>query len=203
MSIIVCVSFLYMITLPKLPYDYNALEPYIDEETMRIHHTKHHQAYVDKLNIVLEKYPAIKSDTVETLLSTLNTLPMDEKDKILLRNHGGGHVNHTFFWTIMGKTKAVNQELQEKIQTTFGSVDEFKQLFTQTALSHFGSGWVWLVENKKGKLELYSTPNQDSPYLLGHKPLITLDLWEHAYYLKYQNRKAEYINSWWNVLTVI
>lgn len=192
-----------MITLPALPYQYNALVPFIDEETMRIHHTKHHQAYIDKLNLVLEKYPLLQSDSVDSLLQKLETLPMEPKDKIQLNNNGGGHSNHTFFWSIMGTTKHVDPDLSKKITATFGSVDAFKKAFTEGALQHFGSGWMWLVENSNKELLLYSTPNQNSPHLSGHTPKITLDLWEHAYYLAYQNRKADYIKNWWNVVSVI
>lgn len=193
----------YMITLPKLTYAYNALEPFIDEQTMRIHHTKHHQAYIDKLNAVLEKYPSYQSKSVEYLLTNLETLEVDPKDRIALRNHGGGHVNHTFFWTLMGKNKEIDDVLSKRIQKKYGSIDAFKDIFSQTALSHFGSGWAWLVENKKKELDIYSTSNQDSPYLTHDKPLIALDIWEHAYYLLYQNRRAEYIKNWWNVLKIL
>ena len=192
-----------MITLPTLTYAYDALEPYIDEETMHIHHTKHHQAYIDKLNVVLEKYPALRSESIEQLLLRFDTLKTDPTDKILLRNHGGGHINHTFFWTLLSKTKSVNQNLLTKITKEFGSLTSFQEEFGNKALSHFGSGWMWLVENSSKELEMYSTPNQDSPYLKGHTPLVALDVWEHAYYLKYQNRRAEYIKNWWNVLKIL
>jgi len=192
-----------MITLPTLNFEYNALEPYIDQETMRIHYTKHHQAYIDKLNLVLDKYPELQSESIETLLGKLESLRMDPKDRVLLKNHGGGHVNHAFFWTILGVKKAIDHNLLNRITTTYGSFEEFKKQFTDTALSHFGSGWMWLVENKEKKLEMYSTPNQDSPYLSGSKPILALDLWEHAYYLKYQNRKADYITAWWKVVKIL
>jgi len=192
-----------MITLPKLPYAFDALEPYIDAHTMEIHHDKHHQTYVDKLNAVLTKYPALENTPVEKLLAKLGSLHMDEKDKAALKNMGGGHVNHAFFWEVMGPKKFPDKDLVIRITKKFGSVEEFKKIFTEAAVGHFGSGWVWLVANEKKDLELYTTPNQDSPYLTGHIPLITLDLWEHAYYLKYQNRRAEYVANWWNVLTLI
>lgn len=190
-------------TLPPLPYAYNALEPYIDEMTMKIHHDKHHQAYIDKLNIVLEKYPDLSNKKLEDLTRDILNLGMEEKDIILLQNHGGGHLNHTFFWTIMGPKKETDAKLIARIEKHFGSLDEFKDLFSTTALNVFGSGWAWLVENSKGELEVYSTANQNSPYLNNHTPLIGLDVWEHAYYLKYQNRRVEYIKNWWNVLKLL
>lgn len=189
--------------LPRLPYEYDALEPYIDAKTMEIHHTKHHQTYVDKLNAVLEKHPEIADQKLEDLMINWNSLKMDEKDKMALRNHAGGHMNHSFFWTIMGKSKDVDKDLVKRIKKTFGSIIQFKTLFSDTATNHFGSGWAWLVEDENKKLVVYSTPNQDSPYLKNNTPLITLDLWEHAYYLKYQNRRPEYIQNWWNVLKLI
>lgn len=190
-------------TLPPLPYSYDALEPYIDAKTMEIHHTKHHQAYVDKLNAALEKYPELQEKPLEDLLKDLNSLGIDEKDKTAIRNHGGGHLNHSLFWQIMGPVKDLNDVLMREIADDFGSIEEFKKLFTEAAANHFGSGWAWLVKDDSGKLEIYSLPNQDSPYLKGHTPIIGLDVWEHAYYLKYQNRRPEYIESWWNVLKLI
>ena len=192
-----------MIDLPKLPYAYNALEPFIDAKTMEIHHDKHHKAYVDKLNVVLAKYPKFEKTPIEDLLKKLPVLTMDEKDRTALKNMGGGHINHAFFWTVMGPKKEIDKKLIARIEKKFCSVESFKKLFTEIASSHFGSGWAWLVENKKKELEMYSTPNQDSPFLQGHTPIITLDLWEHAYYLKYQNRRAEYVATWWNVLKLI
>lgn len=190
-------------TLPKLTYEYNALEPFIDAQTMEIHHTKHHQAYVDKLNGVLEKYPQYAEQPLDRLMQDLTKLEMDKKDMTLLQNNGGGHLNHSFFWTIMAPKKARDEALISRIEKKFGTVDEFKNLFTETAIGRFGSGWAWLVENEKQELEVYSTPNQDSPYLKNHTPLIGLDVWEHAYYLKYQNKRAEYVKNWWNVLKLI
>jgi Fe-Mn family superoxide dismutase len=189
--------------LPPLPYSYDALEPYIDAKTMEIHHTKHHQAYTDKLNAVLEKYPDLSATPIEELFRNFVTLQMSDADKTILRNNGGGYVNHNLFWEIMGPKKEVDEGLSKEIIQTFGSVDEFKKLFTEAALNQFGSGWAWLVRDENGKLQIYSTPNQDSPYLKGHTPIICLDVWEHAYYLKYQNRRAEYIENWWNVLKLI
>ncbi|MDP3991523.1 MAG: superoxide dismutase [Candidatus Colwellbacteria bacterium] len=190
-------------TLPQLPYVYNALEPYIDARTMEIHHAKHHQGYVDKLNTVLEKYPDLREKPLEDLLRSLNDLGVDEKDRTAIRNHGGGHLNHSLFWQIMGPKKEQGEALVSEIEKTFGSVDEFKKLFSEVAATHFGSGWAWLTRNEAGKLLLYSLPNQDSPYLKNHTPIIGLDIWEHAYYLKYQNRRPEYIEAWWNVLKLI
>jgi Fe-Mn family superoxide dismutase len=167
---------------------------------MEIHHTKHHQAYIDKLNAVLEKYPVLAEKKLEDLLRELSSLPVEEADRTAIKNHGGGHLNHSLFWQIMGSQKEIDQELIGEIEKTFGSVDEFKKVFTQTAMAHFGSGWAWLARDQGGVLKVYSLPNQDSPYLKGHTPLIGLDIWEHAYYLKYQNRRQEYVNSWWSVL---
>lgn len=190
-------------SLPKLPYAYDALEPVIDAQTMELHHAKHHQTYVDKLNAVLVKYSALAERNIEDLLRNLPSLEMEEMDRTALRNHGGGHANHSFFWQILGPQKEVDQGLVSEIGKTFGSVDEFKKVFEQAAVSHFGSGWAWLVRNEKGELQIYSLPNQDSPLTKGHTPLITLDLWEHAYYLKYQNRRAEYAANWWTILKLL
>jgi superoxide dismutase, Fe-Mn family len=189
--------------LPKLSYEFNSLEPWIDAKTMELHYTKHHQAYLDKLNLILAKYPKLEQNKIEDMMTNINQLPMDDKDKLVFRNAGGGHLNHTFFWSIMGPKKILDNQLSERIINKYGSIDNFKKLMSETALNHFGSGWGWLVENSKGDLEVYSTPNQDSPLLAGHKPLIAIDVWEHAYYLKYQNRRVEYINAWWNVLKLI
>lgn len=190
-------------SIPKLPYSYEALEPYIDAKTIEIHHTKHHQAYVDKLNLILEKYPTIVDEPLESLLYNLQKLEMDEKDKIILKNNIGGHINHSLFWEIMAPKKTMNSTLIEEIAKTFSSLDSFKKLFSETALTLFGSGWAWLVRNQASKIEVYATPNQDSPYMKGDTPIFCIDVWEHAYYLKYQNRRAEYIENWWNVLKLI
>ena len=195
--------------LPKLPYSYNALEPYIDTQTMGIHHGKHHQAYIDKLNLVLEKYPELADKKLEELIKELPSLTMDEADKKAIHNNGGGHLNHSFFWQIMAPQKQVDEALLEEIKKTFGSTEEFKKVFSNVATTHFASGWAWLVRlpaqagDKKNKLQIYSLPNHEFPYLKGHQPVIVLDLWEHAYYLKYQNRRAEYIENWWNVLKLL
>ncbi len=192
-----------MFTLPKLNYDYNALEPFIDAMTMEIHHSKHHQAYLTNLNTVLEKYPAIQELSSEEILKKLNTLEVTEDDRKKIKNHGGGFVNHSLFWEIMGPSKEIDEQLITDINTEFDSIEKFKTDFTQSAIGQFGSGWTWLVYDENNKLKLYSLPNQDSPLTIGHKPAICLDIWEHAYYLKYQNRRADYINNWWNVLKLI
>ena len=189
--------------LPKLSYEYNALEPYIDAKTMEIHYTKHHQAYIDKLNGVLEKYPDLQDVPVDDLLRNLAAVKMDEADKKIMQNHGGGHANHTLFWSIRGPKKEIDEKLVGDIKRDFGSIDEFKKQFTTAALGQFGSGWAWLACDENNKLLVYALPNQDSPHLKGHKPLIGLDVWEHAYYLKYQNRRVEYVEKWWNVLKLI
>ena len=189
--------------LPKLPYDYAALEPYIDAQTMEIHYTKHHQAYVDKLNAAVEKYPDLAEMSVEDLLKNLKTLKIDEKDRMAIQNNGGGHANHTFFWNVMGPKKEIDQALSDEIAATFTSMDEFKKKFAEAATTRFGSGWAWLVRGSDGKLAVYSTANQDSPLMEGKTPIIGLDVWEHAYYLKYQNKRPDYITAWWNVLKLI
>lgn len=189
--------------LPKLPYDYGALEPYIDAKTMEIHYTKHHQAYIDKLNAAVEKYPDLADMSVEGLLKNLDTLKVEEADKTAIRNHGGGHANHSLFWQIMAPKKEVDEKLVADIKEVFGSVDEFKKQFTDIATKQFGSGWAWLARDDNGKLHLHGLANQDSPLLHGHTPVLGLDVWEHAYYLKYQNKRPDYITAWWNVLKLI
>jgi len=189
--------------LPRLAYAYNALEPYIDAATMEVHYSKHHQKYLDNFNAVLEKYPDLQELSGEDILKKISTLQVDEKDRIAIKNNGGGYVNHSFFWSILGPQKELNQALTEEITKEFGSIDEFKKAFTQASVGHFGSGWSWLVRDENDKLKVYSLPNQDSPLSLGHTPLIALDLWEHAYYLKYQNRRPEYVDNFWNVLKII
>ncbi len=189
--------------LPQLEYGYDALEPYIDARTMEIHHSKHHQFYIDKLNAVLEKYPNLAEKKLEELIKDLPNSTIDESDKKTIHNNGGGHLNHSFFWQIMSPKKEIDEALYEEIKSTFGSPEEFKKLFSHTAATHFGSGWAWLARDEQNKLQIYSLPNHDFPYLKGHQPIIVLDLWEHAYYLKYQNRRAEYIENWWNVLKLL
>ncbi len=189
--------------LPSLAYTYTALEPYIDAKTMEIHHTKHHQGYTDKLNAVLEKYPFLQELGLEELLRGLKDIAMDEKDKIILKNNGGGYINHKLFWETMDPKNQANESLLSEIAQTFGSIEEFKTAFSDVAKNHFGSGWAWLARNTEGKLVVYSLPNQDSPYLSGHTPIFGLDVWEHAYYLKYQNRRPEYVENWWNIVKIL
>jgi Fe-Mn family superoxide dismutase len=190
----------YPYSLPQLPYSYDALEPYIDKMTMEIHHTKHHQAYIDNLNSALEKYPEFHNLELEEILRNLNQLP--EEIRIAVRNNGGGHYNHSLFWEIMkpnggGEPKG---KLKEEIEKNFGSFEEFKKIFSETAIKHFGSGWAWLVITSDKKLKVYSMLNQDNPLMNGDIPIMGLDVWEHAYYLKYQNRRAEYVEAWWHVV---
>ena len=186
--------------LPPLPYGYDALEPYIDAQTMQIHHDKHHQAYTDKLNAALEKYPDLQSKSVEELLKDLDSVP--EEIRPAVRNHGGGYFNHSLFWLMMKKGGGGEPEgdLAEAIRGEFGSFAAFKEQFSTAAATVFGSGWAWLVMDKSGELAIVTTPNQDSPVSTGQRPLLALDVWEHAYYLKYQNRRPEYIENWWQVV---
>ena len=185
-------------TLPELAFSYDALEPYIDGATMRIHHTKHHQAYVDNLNKVLEG-TEVDFKSAEDLLSNIDKIPENIRQSVI--NNGGGHVNHSFFWKIMSPEKSKPEgKLLEIVNSTFGSLDKFKQSFTEKAMSLFGSGWVFLIMNPKGELSLKRHSFQNSPLTHGNYPILTIDLWEHAYYLKYQNRRAEYIDAWWNIV---
>ncbi|MGQ9651083.1 MAG: superoxide dismutase [Phycisphaerae bacterium] len=189
--------------LPNLPYDFAALEPYIDEQTMRLHHGKHHAAYVNNLNNALANYPELAAKTIEDLLAKINAVPADIRQTVI--NNGGGHANHALFWTIMapagkGGGGEPGGKLAEAIQSTFGGFDKLKETLNKAAITRFGSGWAWLVVDDKGKLQVYSTANQDSPLMQGHTPILGLDVWEHAYYLKYQNRRPEYIDAWWNVV---
>ncbi|WP_188206166.1 superoxide dismutase [Alkalibacillus aidingensis] len=185
--------------LPELPYAYDALEPHIDKETMNIHHTKHHNTYVTKLNAALEGHADLQDKSLDELLSNLDSLPSDIQTAV--RNNGGGHANHTLFWTILSPNGGGEPtgELADKINEAFGSFDQFKDQFAQAAAGRFGSGWAWLVV-KNGNLEITSTPNQDTPVMEGITPILGLDVWEHAYYLNYQNRRPDYINAFWNVV---
>lgn len=186
-------------TLPNLNYSYQALEPFIDEMTMRIHHTKHHQAYIDQLNLALEKAPEFQDKPLETLLLEIDLLP--EAIRTAVRNHGGGHYNHSFFWKILKPNNGVipNNEVTRAITQTFGSLSAFEEQFKKAVLSRFGSGWGWLINNHEGILTITSTPNQDTPLQQG-KILIGLDVWEHAYYLNYQNRRADYVQSFFKII---
>ena len=183
--------------LPTLPYAYDALEPYIDARTMEIHYTKHHQTYIDKLNAALSDYPDFKDYSAEDLNKSLDKIP--EKIRTAVRNHGGGHANHSFFWPILKKDVAYNGNVADAINGKFGDFESFKKDFSNAAALLFGSGWTWLVV-ADGQLEILTTPNQDSPLTLGKTPVIGLDVWEHAYYLKYQNRRPEYIEAFFNVI---
>jgi len=185
--------------LPKLPYAEDALEPYIDAQTMNIHHTKHHQTYVTNLNAAIEKHPELAGKSLEDLLSDLNAVPEDIRTAV--RNHGGGTYNHNLFWEIMGpKTgNSPSGELTKALESAFNSFDAFKEEFTKAATTRFGSGWAWLVKKGEG-LAVVSTANQDTPLSDGATPILGLDVWEHAYYLKYQNRRPEYITNWWNIV---
>jgi len=187
-------------TLPALPYAPDALEPYIDKMTMEIHHGKHHAAYVANLNKALDSAPALAGKTIEELLAD-NCAVVPENIRTAVRNNGGGHINHSMFWTIMkgggGGTPVGN--LAQAITAAFGSFDSFKEKFNQAGATRFGSGWAWLVSSG-GKLDIYSTANQDSPVMEGKSPVMGLDVWEHAYYLKYQNRRPDYMAAWWNVV---
>jgi Fe-Mn family superoxide dismutase len=187
-------------TLPPLPYDYNALEPHIDEQTMRIHHDKHHAAYVNNLNAALEGHAALQKKSIEELISNLDALP--EAIRTPVRNNGGGHFNHTFFWEIMrpGGGKEPTGRLADAVGKTFGGFAQFKEQFNKACIGRFGSGWGWLTLDRAGTLAIESTPNQDSPVMQGKTAIVGCDVWEHAYYLKYQNRRPDYVAAWWSVV---
>jgi superoxide dismutase, Fe-Mn family len=186
--------------LPSLPYPKDALEPHIDAQTMEIHHGKHHNAYVTNLNKAITGKPELEKKSIEDLISNMDTVPNDIRAAV--RNNGGGHANHSMFWKIMGPNAGgqPSGKLGDDIKATFGSFDSFKEKFEAAGVSRFGSGWAWLVVNKAGKLEIVSTANQDNPIMEGLKPVIGCDVWEHAYYLKYQNRRPDYLKAWWNVV---
>jgi Fe-Mn family superoxide dismutase len=186
--------------LPALPYAHNALEPHIDARTMEIHHGKHHQGYVNNLNKALEGQKILQNKSVEELLSDLEAVP--ESIRAAVRNNGGGHANHSLFWPCMSPNGGgePSGELAEAIKSTFGSFASFKEQFSTAAATRFGSGWAWLCVDKSGGLVVTSTPNQDNPLSAGLKPILGLDVWEHAYYLNYQNRRPDYIAAWWNVV---
>jgi Fe-Mn family superoxide dismutase len=186
-------------SLPPLPYAPDALEPHIDKQTMEIHHGKHHAAYVNNLNAALEKHPELQSKSVEDLIKGIKSVPEDIRTAV--RNNGGGHANHSMFWQIMGP-KAGGQPtgaIADAIKSSFGSFDALKEQFAKAAGGRFGSGWAWVID-QGGKLAIESTPNQDNPLMDGKKPLFGIDVWEHAYYLKYQNRRPDYVAAWWNVV---
>ena len=183
--------------LPALPYAYDALEPFFDAKTMEIHHTKHHQTYVDKLNAALEGNESLQKSSPEDLLKDLNSVP--ENIRTAVRNHGGGHANHSFWWQMLRKDERYRGDIAKAIDAKFGSYDEFKDKFSDTAALLFGSGWTWLVFSN-GDLEIMTTPNQDSPLSQGKTPILGIDVWEHAYYLNYQNRRPDYISAFFNVI---
>jgi Fe-Mn family superoxide dismutase len=185
--------------LPALPYDFNALEPHIDEMTMRIHHGKHHQAYVTNLNGALDKHPELHAKSIDDLLKNLAAVPEDIRT--VVRNNGGGHWNHAMFWRVMGPGAGgpPTGAIDDAIKGAFGSYDTFREEFAKAAMGRFGSGWAWLIDDG-GKLAVTSTANQDNPVMDGKKVIFGLDVWEHAYYLKYQNRRADYVGAWWNVI---
>ncbi len=187
-------------TLPPLPYDYAALEPHIDEQTMRIHHDKHHAGYVNNLNAALEGQAALQNKSLEDLLGGIGSVP--DAIRTAVRNNGGGHANHTLFWEVMapGGAKEPSGAFAQALGQAFGSVDAFKEQFSKAGATRFGSGWAWLVRGKDGGLAVESTANQDSPLMEGKFPVLGCDVWEHAYYLKYQNRRADYLAAWWNVV---
>lgn len=189
--------------LPPLPYAYDALEPYIDKRTMEFHHDKHHAAYVKNLNEAISKHANLKGKSVEELITNLNNIPEDIRKTV--RNNGGGHLNHTMFWEIMSpnpdnKPRQPEGEIAKAIEKAFGSFAKFQDQFNEAGNKQFGSGWAWLVRDKSGNLKVTSTPNQDSPISEGMFPIMGNDVWEHAYYLNYQNRRADYLKSWWNVV---
>jgi Fe-Mn family superoxide dismutase len=186
-------------TLPPLPYAPDALEPHIDKQTMEIHHGKHHQAYVNNLNTALEKHPDLQSKSVEDLIRGISTVPEDIRTAV--RNNGGGHANHTMFWQIMGPHAGGQPTgaIADAITSSFGGFDAFKEQLAKAGVGRFGSGWAWVIDHG-GKLVIESTANQDSPLMEGKKPVLGIDVWEHAYYLKYQNRRPDYISAWWNVV---
>jgi len=186
--------------LPPLPYAYDALEPHIDARTMEIHHSKHHATYVNNLNAAIENQPALQNKSIEEILRHLDQVP--ESVRTAVQNNGGGHANHTLFWEVMtpGGSSQPTGKLAEAINAAFGSFEGFKEQFTKAAAGRFGSGWAWLVVTPEGKLAVYSTANQDSPLSKGDTPILGIDVWEHAYYLKYQNRRPEYINAFYNVI---
>ena len=186
-------------SLPPLPYPSDALEPHIDKQTMEIHHGKHHNAYVTNLNAALEKHPDLQSKSADDLIKNLNAVP--EAVRTAVRNNGGGHVNHTMFWQIMGPKAggAPTGAIADALNSSFGSFDAFKEQLSKAGVGRFGSGWAWVID-QGGKLVIESTPNQDNPMMDGKKPVFGIDVWEHAYYLKYQNRRPDYIQAWWNVV---
>jgi Fe-Mn family superoxide dismutase len=189
-----------MFTVPKLPYALDALEPHIDARTMEIHHDKHHQAYVDNLNKAVAEHPELRGKRAAALLREINQVPEPVRQAVI--NNGGGHVNHSMFWQMMAPRAGgePNGDVAREIGRAFGGFDQFKTQFSDAAMKRFGSGWAWLVVDKDGALKVISTANQDSPFMAGQYPVLGVDVWEHAYYLKYQNKRADYVQAWWNVV---
>ncbi|MBA3751203.1 superoxide dismutase [Candidatus Dependentiae bacterium] len=188
-----------MYTLPKLPYAFDALEPYIDAKTMEIHYTKHHQKYIDELNAALKDHPHLQAQSLEDLLKNIETVP--ESVRTAIRNNGGGHYNHSLFWEFLNARGGEPRgRVKEAVLSSFKSIDAFKEEFSNAAKSRFGSGWAWLSFDTKGNLVIHSTANQDSPLSESMMPILGLDVWEHAYYLKYQNKRVDYIAAWWHVI---
>ena len=187
-------------TLPPLPYAYDALEPHIDARTMEIHHTKHHQTYVNNLNAAIEKAPELAGKSLDDLMRGINSVP--EAVRTAVRNNGGGHWNHSTFWELMGPAKGGEPtgKLADAIKSAFGDAAKLKEQVNAAGLGRFGSGWAWVVADVSGALKIESTPNQDTPAMEGRKPILGVDVWEHAYYLKYQNRRADYLSAWWNLV---
>jgi superoxide dismutase, Fe-Mn family len=188
--------------LPPLGYAYNALDPFFDAQTMQIHHNKHHQAYVTKLNEIVDKVPALQNRSLESLIKNIESLPEESRNAV--RNHGGGHWNHSFFWTLLQKNTTPSASMTEVINKSFGSMEGFKKGFDNAAMGLFGSGWAWVIKGEDGKLSFTTTPNQDNPLMdvapRRGTPIIGLDVWEHAYYLRYQNKRVAYVQAFWNVL---
>lgn len=191
---------IFKYVLPELSYSYSSLEPYIDEETMKIHHNKHHQAYIDNLNAALKDYPEIAKKKLYNIIEDLDSVP--EAIRTTVRNNGGGHLNHSMFWQLMvpKASKLPTDKIKKEIEKYFVSFDNFKKLFSDEAKKRFGSGWAWLCLDKHNKLIITSTANQDNPISVGLMPILGLDVWEHAYYLKYRNKRVDYIDSWWNII---
>lgn len=189
--------------LPKLNFNFSDLEPYMDEKTVEIHYSKHHQNYLNNFLTIIEKYPQINELEITEILKNINSydLPTEDKQKII--NNGGGYYNHNLFWLNLGKEKELNEKLKQEIIENFNSLENFKKEFSEKSISHFASGWTWLIRDENNKLQIYSLKNQDCPLTLGHIPILNLDLWEHAYYLKYQNRRADFIENFWNIIKIL
>ncbi len=189
--------------LPQLNFNFADLEPVMDKETVEIHYTKHHQNYLNNFIKVIEKYPKINEMEITEILKNLNNFDLPEEDKQKIINNGGGYYNHNLFWSNLGKEKTIDENLKKEIIKNFDSLENFKKEFTEKSIAHFASGWTWLVRDENNKLKIYSLKNQDCPLTLGQTPIFNLDLWEHAYYLKYQNRRADFIENFWKILKIL